>query len=157
DDQRTNLIDRAMVTHGLISAEELVEIHRVGDEMELVRPSVEGIEHEANLAGQDAVLADREARAERKAQKKEEAAKRRREHQAAAERRRANDIIFLGRGVSSRLHNRTSDVSRLAATGLPILSTPVELAHALGLTIPRLRWLAFHAEAATVSHYIRFT
>jgi retron-type reverse transcriptase len=41
--------------------------------------------------------------------------------------------------------------------GLPILSTPMELAQALGLTIPRLRWLAFHTESATVSHYIRFT
>ena len=30
DDPRTKLIDRAMVTHGLITAEQLVEIHGVG-------------------------------------------------------------------------------------------------------------------------------
>ncbi len=55
------------------------------------------------------------------------------------------------------MHDRQSDLDRLAAEGLPSLSTPGELAAALGLTIPRLRWLAFHSEAATVSHYIRFT
>ena len=157
DDPRTRLIDRAMVTHGLLSPEKLVEIHRAGDEMELARPSIEGIEHQAIIAGEAAVVADREALARRRAQKKEEAAKRRQERQAAIAHRRATDIIFLGRGVSGKLSDRTSDPSRLAAAGLPNLSTPVELAGALGLTIPRLRWLAFHTEAATRSHYIRFT
>ena len=31
------------------------------------------------------------------------------------------------------------------------------LAAALGLTIGRQAWLAFHSEAATLSHYVRFT
>jgi RNA-directed DNA polymerase len=157
DDQRTLLIDRAMATQGLISPETLAEIHRVGDEMELARPSLEGIEHQSQLTAEAAVLADREARSELKARKKAEAAKRRHERQTAIELRRANDIVFLGRGVSTKLSDRTSDPSRLTAAGLPILSTPVELARALGLTIPRLRWLAFHTEAGTVSHYIRFS
>ncbi len=36
------------------------------------------------------------------------------------------------------------------------MSTPAELARAIGLPVPRLRWLAFHAEVATRTHYIHF-
>jgi retron-type reverse transcriptase len=156
DDPRTELIDRAMVTQGLLTPEELVEIHRVGDEMERARPSLEGIAHEAALAGGLAVEADHEARARLKARKKQEAAERTSERAAAIAHRRATDIVFLGRGVSGQLNDRTSDRERLAAAGLPALSTPAELAEALGLTVPRLRWLAYHTDAATRSHYIRF-
>lgn len=157
DDLRTKLVDRAMVTQGLITPEELVEIHSVGEEMERARPSLLGIAHQAALAGEAAVAADREARARLRALRKEEAARRRDQRDAAKAHRRATDVIFLGRGVSGQLNERTSDLDRLAAAGLPALSTPAELAEALGLPIPRLRWLAFHSEAATVSHYIRFT
>ncbi len=157
DDLRTKIIDRAMVTQGLITAEDLIEIHSAGEEMERARPSMEGIAHEAALAGAAAVEGDREARARLKALKKEEAARRREKRDAAKAQRRATDIVFLGRGVSGQLNERKSDLDRLAAAGLPAMSTPAELAAALGLTIGRLRWLAFHSEAATVSHYIRFT
>ena len=71
--------------------------------------------------------------------------------------RKANDIVFLGRGVSGRLGERTSRDDDLRQAGLPVLSTPAELARALGLSIPRLRWLAFHAEVATRTHYVHFT
>ena len=77
DDLRTKIIDRAMVTQGLITAEDLVEIHTAGEEMEQARPSMEGIAHEAALAGAAAVEGDREARARLKAGK--EAARRREE------------------------------------------------------------------------------
>lgn len=157
DDLRTQLIDRAMVTQGLIAPEELAEIHHVGEEMERVRPTMEGVEHAAALVGEAAVEADREARAKVKAEKKQEAAERAARRAEAIAHRRATDIVFLGRGVSGRLNARTSDTARLAAAGLPVLSTPAELAEALGLTVSRLRWLAFHTEAATRSHYVRFT
>ncbi len=157
DNLRTKLIDRAMVTHGLITVENLLEIHSVGDAMERARPSIERIAQQAAKAGAAAVEADREAHARLKALKKEDAARRRAQRDAAIAHRRATDIVFLGRGVSGRLHDRKSDLDRLAAAGLPALSTPADLAQALGLSIPRLRWLAFHSEAATVSHYIRFT
>src|SRR6185437_7276046 len=89
--------------------------------------------------------------------KKREAAECTRRRAQAIANRRSTDIFFLGRGVSGRLNDRNSDRDRLSAAGLPVLSTPAELAEALGLTIPRLRWLAFHTEAATRSHYVRFT
>ncbi len=68
----------------------------------------------------------------------------------------ADDIIYLGRGVSGRLGERTSRVDLLTSKGLPVLSTPADLASALGLPIKRLRWLAFHADSAECVHYVQF-
>src|SRR5207248_4934295 len=40
DDPRTNLIDRGMVAHGLITPEELIDIHNIGAEMDKIRPDM---------------------------------------------------------------------------------------------------------------------
>lgn len=69
----------------------------------------------------------------------------------------AHDITFLGRGVSQGLADRRSDVKKLRRLGLPVLSSPADLARALGVSLPRLRWLTYHSEAALVDHYVRFT
>jgi RNA-directed DNA polymerase len=156
-DPRTMLIDRAMVTQGLMSPEQLRDVHDVGALMDQIRPTLATIEHEAALEGAAAVTADREARARLKAQKKADAADRKQRRADDIAGRRATDIVFLGRGVSTQLGERRSDLDALKAAGLPALSTPAELAQALGLTIPRLRWLAFHNEAATRVHYVNFT
>ena len=100
--------------------------------------------------------ADRAARAEEKAKKKAVALEKKQQRADAIERRRATDILFVGRGVSARLGDRVSDFARLSKFGLPALRTPADLAAALGLSIPRLRWLAFHAEVATRIHYVQF-
>jgi retron-type reverse transcriptase len=157
DDPRTKLIDRALVTHGLLTPEQLAEIHQTGAEMEQRRPSSFGVANLAAHAGEAAVRVDREERARKKAEKKAAAAARRQAHADAVARRKATDIVFLGRGVSGRLGERTSDAERLAALGLPLLSTPADVAAALGLSVPKLRWLAFHTEAATRVHYVHFT
>ncbi|HZV04030.1 MAG TPA: reverse transcriptase family protein [Gemmataceae bacterium] len=157
EDLRTKLIDRAMVTQGLLTPEQLAEIHDVGAEMDRVRPLVESLETQAALAGEAAVQAERQRRAELKKRKKEEAAERKRQRAEAIAQRRATDILFLGRGVSGRLGERVSDADKLAEFGLPLLSTPAEVAAVLGLTIPRLRWLAFHTDVASRVHYVRFT
>ena len=155
DDPRTMLIDRALVTHGLLSPEQLAEIHRVGAEMERLRPTQAGIEHLASRQGEAAVQADRDRLAQVKAKKKAVAAERKRLEAEAIASRHGTDIIFLGRGVSGRLKDRRSDIERLSAAGLPVLSSPAELAEALGLTVPRLRWLAFHTEVASRTHYVQ--
>jgi retron-type reverse transcriptase len=157
DDPRTALIDRGMVAQGLITPEQLAEVHSVGAEMDRLRPTRESIEHQAAMAGEAAVQAEREQRARIKARKQAEAAERKRQRAADVADRRANDIDFLGRGVSGRLGERTSRIDDLRNAGLPVLSTPGDLAHALGISIPRLRWLAFHAEVATRVHYVQFT
>jgi retron-type reverse transcriptase len=155
-DPRTKLIDRGMLTQGLLSAEELAEMHRVGDEWSKHADRHLHIQVQAAQSGEAAVEADRAARAARKAQKKAEAAERKRQHAEAVARRKATDILFVGKGVSALLNDRTSDAAKLAAAGLPVLHTPADLAGALGLTIPKLRWLCFHTEAATRIHYVQF-
>src|SRR5262249_50746130 len=150
----TKLIDRALVTHGLLTPEQLDEIHKVGAEMDRVRPDIIALRHQATKAGQAAVEAERAARAKVRQQKKAEAAERKKRRADEIARRRATDITFLGRGVSGRLGDRRSDPAKLQALGLPLISTPAELAQALGLSIPQLRWLAFHTEVASRVHYV---
>ncbi len=157
DDPRTKLIDRGLVTQGLLSPEQLVEIHQVGAEMERLRPIIHQIEVQVAKTGQDAVEVDRARKAAIKAQKKAESAERKKQRADGIAHRRATDIIFLGRGVSGRLGDRTSDVDKLAKLGLPVLATPADVAKVLGLSIPKLRWLAFHTEVTPRVHYVSFT
>ena len=147
------IIDRSLVAYGLMKPEELVEIHEIGDKM---------LEHQgdASLAAAQARAAVADSETERKRlkeQKKAEAAERKRQHAADVAHRKATDIIFLGRGVSRGLADRRANVEKLQAANLPVLSTPADVANALGISISRLRWLAFHSDAAQRVHYIRFT
>jgi hypothetical protein len=64
-----------------------------------------------------------------------------------------DDILYLGRGVSGQLHERSGDPQLLRWHRLPELCTPQELAAALELPLPRLRWLAYHSERVTRPHY----
>src|SRR5439155_3569824 len=134
DDPRTKMVDRGLVTQGLLTPEQLVEIHTVGAERERYRPQIEMIQHKAAVAGQQAVEADRARRAALKEQKKKEAAERRQRRAQEILERKATDILFLGRGVSGRLGERDSDTLRLQAAGLPVLSTPADVAATLGLS-----------------------
>ena len=151
-DGRTLLIDRGMVGMGLLTPEQLVKIHQIGDQMAELKPQ---LEQAATLADQSVKL-DEEERKRRKEQKKAEAAERKRRHAEDVQRRRQTDIIFLGRGVSGGLSDRRANVEKLQRLQLPVMAAPTDLAKALNLTIPRLRWLAFHSEATTVTHYVRF-
>lgn len=153
DDPRTSLIDRAMTAHGLLAPDELQEIHAVGAKMDAIRPDL-AVAHQ--MAGA-AVKRSKEEREALKQRKKAEAAQRRRLHSEAVAERRASDIVFLGRGVSRRLADREAHVDRLDRLRLPVLAEPSDVAEALKVSIPRLRWLAFHNDAATRIHYVRFT
>src|SRR5690606_24183621 len=140
-----------MVTAGILTAPELAEIHAAGDAMAELRPDEAYAQAEAVAA----VEADREARAARKAQKQAEAEARRRARAEAVAHRRATDIIYLGREVSAGLGDRRSHIEKLRGAGLPVLTDPASVATAMGMSIPRLRWLAFHSEAPTRTHYVR--
>jgi len=155
-DPRTHLIDRAMVTNGLVTPEELSEIHVVGEEYEKAKPTEYGLAAAAGLAGEAAVKAYREEKARRKARKQAEAAARKEERAAAIRKRRETDIVFLGRGVSGRLHLRLSDEQRLTDNGLPVMHTPADVAAKLGIPIKALRWLSFHTDVATRTNYVKF-
>jgi RNA-directed DNA polymerase len=145
-----------MVTQGFLKPEELAEMHRVGDEHAKHANRLQQITIEAGNTAEQAVEADRAARAAIKARKKAEALARKQKRAEDIAVRKATDIRFVGRGVSALLNDRNSDVAQLTATGLPVLSTPAELALALSLAIPQLRWLCFHTDAATRIHYVQF-
>lgn len=151
-DPRTKLIDQAMVGHGIATPEELVQIHEIGAKMDELRPQLAG----AHVIAEQAVEADREARKRIREEKKAAAEQRKREHAERVAHRKATDIVHLGRGVSAGLADRRSNVEKLNAAGLPMLATPADLAGALGITIPELRFLAYHAEASMVTHYVQF-
>ena len=151
-DERTALIDRAMVGLGLLSPEQLIDIHEVGAQMDTLRPDLA----QAAAVADRAVKLDQEERKQRKDQKRAQAAERKRLHAEEVARRKQSDILFLGRGVSGGLSDRRANVEQLQQLQLPVLASPSDLAAALNLSIPRLRWLAFHSEAASITHYVRF-
>lgn len=93
--------------------------------------------------------------------KKQQETKARRERErmeraAAWQETKAREIIYLGRGVSGGLGHTACDRDKLARFGLPALETASEIASALGITVPTLRFLAFSRTTSQVSHYVRF-
>ncbi|MFN9717953.1 MAG: reverse transcriptase family protein, partial [Planctomycetota bacterium] len=96
-------------------------------------------------------------RLRRKEQKKVESEKRKTLHRERVHHRRTTDIVFLGRGVSKGLADCRSSIEKLHSFELPVMATPADLARAMGLSIPQLRWLSFHSDAPTRTHYINFT
>jgi hypothetical protein len=94
---------------------------------------------------------------------KAEAAERRRLKKQAWQAYKANHVVHLGDGIywSDAAGPDKWDVphadERAAENELPALDSPQQLAEALGLTVARLRWLAYHRDAATRIHYYRFS
>src|SRR5262249_52592160 len=123
-DERTRLINRALLTNGLLTPEQLDEINQIAIDYERLQKGLAAIEQAAIRAADKAVEADREARAELKKQQKAEAEERKRQHAEAVAQRRAADIYFLGRGVSARLHQKGSDIARVTARNPPLLPPP---------------------------------
>ena len=149
---RIQIIDRTMVGMGLISEKELAEIHDIGRQMAQFQSAAAFI----HAAGESAVRETREERQRRKEQKRAEAEQKRAILREQVQRRRATDIVFLGRGVSRGLADRRANVEKLQLAGLPLLASPADVATAMGLTISKLRWLAFHSDAPTRVHYVSF-
>ncbi|RYD31880.1 MAG: RNA-directed DNA polymerase, partial [Verrucomicrobiaceae bacterium] len=121
------------------------------------RQAIQAKQQAEAQAAEQALADDDAARAAAREARKAAAAARREQRAAAIAERRRTDIVFLGRGVSGGLADRRANVERLTAFGLPVLASPADIARVLGISVPRLRWLAFHSEASSVSHYIRFT
>ena len=155
-DERTALIDRGLILRGLLSLAQIREIHRVGDLWLKFHEAAKLAASLGQRRGEAAVAADRAAHAAKKAQKKKEAAERLEARRLAIIERKANDIIFAGRGVSHKLNDRRANVEALRAARLPVLTTPKDLATALGIAIPALRWLTFHHDSPERTHYVYF-
>ncbi len=62
-----------------------------------------------------------------------------------------NDLVNIDAFDIEHRETRAKDL------GLPAWNSPNDLAQALGLSVSRLRWLAYHADVDSGSHYVRFT
>lgn len=96
--------------------------------------------------------ASKKRRKESKAKRAAEA-KQRRETYAAF---RATHVVHLGLGVSAGLEGAQSDVAKLSTRGLPVLHDSTDVAKALGVSLPMLRWLTYHRRSAAMVHYRRY-
>ncbi len=94
----------------------------------------------------------RKKRAEKKVLREKTA----RERRESWTRKKHADAVHLGAGVSGGLEGRTSDVQKLEAAGLPVVSTAPELALAMGVPLSQLRWLSYHRRGAALVHYHRW-
>jgi len=112
--------------------------------------------------GTPSSMTDAERRAY-KAQREEERRMRRELLRAAWAAYRAAHVVHLGPGV---FWHDTADVDRFDAADpvkqrrdrdLPELADVAALATALGLTVARLRWLTYHREVDSGTHYHRWT
>jgi hypothetical protein len=94
---------------------------------------------------------------------KEEAAEKRKLRADAWKAYKTRNIVFLGEGVfwNDAIDYDKWDLenaeTQAAENELPPLDKPQELAEALELTMPQLRGLAYHRDAATSVNYHRFT
>ncbi len=93
---------------------------------------------------------------------RQEAEEKRRLKKDAWKAYKAEHIVHLGEGI---YFNDADDwdrrdlpdaEERAAENELPPLDSPQQLAEALGLSVSKLRWLAYHREAASCVHYRRF-
>lgn len=95
-----------------------------------------------------------------KEKKKAEAAERRALERQAHEAWKATHVAHLGAGVhweedagADRFDVQARE-ERAKANGLPELGSAEALAKALGLSVSKLRWFAFHRDVDTGSHYV---
>jgi len=67
------------------------------------------------------------------------------------------NIVFIGKGYSSLLNDKKTDIQKLSEKNLPIIETDKELAEFLSIDYNTLRFLTYHRDVVTVDHYYRFT
>jgi retron-type reverse transcriptase len=97
--------------------------------------------------------------AESRRKQQETKARRARERQARAaawQQRKAQEILYLGQGVSAGLSETGGEEERLQRYGLSALHTAAQIAAAMGISVGELRFLAFARQSSRVSHYVRF-
>lgn len=70
--------------------------------------------------------------------------------------RRGAELLYLGAGVSGGLNDTHSAQDKLAKAQLPALDKAQDLAGAMGISLPELRFLAFERRVSRISHYRRF-
>lgn len=140
------------------------ELRQVAEQSRPLRLRQVEVERDIALAGDaEAQLSEiRRRRIERvkaaRVERRERRTREREERLARDKTWRREQLPFLGRGVSRRLHfDSPSDAEKLARFALPVWNEPVELATFLGISLGQLAWLCYHREAAPLDHYSHFS
>jgi len=144
---------------GTIPQDPADEIRRMGEinrELGAMRTELarlHNVEAMVKAARKKRMEESRERRKETKAKRIQEV----KDRAAAWAERKKTDTLHLGEGVSAGLNHHDPDEMRLRAQGLPVLTTPLSLAQAMGIEIGQLRWIAYNRKVSKVSHYKRFS
>lgn len=165
---RDEVIRREMIRMGFWSEEplppeELEKQAQEEKELAQLKKELESLEEKTRKLGDlEAMIRKRrqeriEESKRRRAQRKEERARRRAEAQARWKEYRKQHVIHVGEGFSGDLERLDSDAEKLRESGLPLIHTPQELAEAMEIPLGRLKWLTYHRDTATISHYHHFT
>lgn len=161
---RDEVILEEMIRHGFwpregrLAEDPADEIRRKGEierELQQLRAQNRSLQNEAALLREMRKRRFAESRKKRQ-ETKERREKQRQERAEAWQQKKAEEITFLGTGVSVGLSNKKSNEELLKKYNLPVYRSPEEIAAAMAVTISTLRFLAFSRKTSTVSHYIRF-
>ena len=143
---------------GTIPEDPADEIRRTGEirrELQELRKESSRLHNEQKLRKE--ALKKRLAESRKKQQETKERRERERLERAEVwQQKKKNEIIYLGEEVSAGLNNSQGNLERLQNNNLPLCNTPEEIAAAMGISIGKLRFLAFNRKTSTTSHYIRF-
>jgi RNA-directed DNA polymerase len=104
-------------------------------------------------ARQHRIEESKRKRAERKAEREPAQIEAKKRWQAYQE----THVVHAGEGVSAGLASFESDEPKLMQNQLPLIHSAVQLAEELEITLSQLKWLTYHRNTATLSHYSRFT
>ncbi|MGD1911730.1 MAG: reverse transcriptase domain-containing protein [Rivularia sp. (in: cyanobacteria)] len=143
---------------GTIPEDPADEIRRAGEirrELQELRRESSRLRNEQYLRKE--ALKKRLAESRKKQQEtKERREKGRLERARAWQQKKEREIVYLGEEVSAGLNNGEANLERLQNNNLPPCNTGEEIATAMGISIGKLRFLAFNRKTSSVSHYIRF-
>jgi hypothetical protein len=136
-------------------------VQEVGGISSYLRKEIEGLEF--STIGRDPTQMNAKQKAQYKEDKRKESEFRRALKKQIWQAYREVHLVHLGEGI---FYNDLVDADRfdiekreqrLADNDLPKLETIEQLAAFFDLSIPQLRWLSYHKNADTGSHYTQFT
>ena len=78
------------------------------------------------------------------------------ENAAFARRCKEENIIFIGKGYSSLLGKKETNIQKLKENHMPIIETDKELAKFLQIEYNTLRYLVYHRDVITFDNYLPF-
>ena len=92
----------------------------------------------------------------RRAEKKAEQERQKQLKTEAWNKRKAEHIVFIGKGYSSLLGKKETDIQKLKEHKMPVVESDRELADLLQIDYNTLRYLAYHRDVVTYDNYYRF-